>query len=512
MGIYSISGLPSNLTYEISDYKLHDKICDSTGGCSLGITKLITLTIKYKDEGFNSSSTEYNLKIDFDFRKMHTVTYEGITNNNYPTTVIDGGNLTFTATSNIPPKIVAFSNGNRVPYDLYSYENNKFTYNNVTSDVTLKYKEKVYLAYLDNNKYFKESAYKTVIDSIQFVDYVDTSRAVKTYDLSEISGSKDIVGWITSENDLYIGSEWDIYSKNLQNAFNGMSGVQTISFGNFNTSEVTSMYYMFADCSSLSSLDVTSFDTSKVTNMGRMFSNCSNLKVLDVSNFNTSNVTAMHVMFGGMSSLESIDVSNFDTRKVTRMYEMFRRTEKIVELNLANFDTTSVTSMAGMFNSCGVKTLDLSNFNTSNVVDMGNMFNGCSELESLNVSNFDTSKITSMSGMFCGMHKLTELDVSSFDTSNVTTMYWTFEGTNKLLELDLSNFDTSNVTDMTKMFYNSGVKKLYFNNASFDKVTKFDEMFTHINSLISVTAKDSISKSWLENALGEGIGTVTIAS
>ena len=39
MGIFSITGLPTNLTYEIKDYELHDNICDETGKCSLGATQ-----------------------------------------------------------------------------------------------------------------------------------------------------------------------------------------------------------------------------------------------------------------------------------------------------------------------------------------------------------------------------------------------------------------------------------------------------------------------------------------
>ena len=65
---------------------------------------------------------------------------------------------------------------------------------------------------------------------------------------------------ITDNNDgaydLYIGSDAEIYSKNLQSIFNGMSGVQTISFNNLNTSETTDMKYTFEGCTSLINLDL----------------------------------------------------------------------------------------------------------------------------------------------------------------------------------------------------------------------------------------------------------------
>lgn len=533
MGIYDLD-VPNGIGYEVTGYKLKDKICDSQGNCNLGARKEITVKIFPANNGDGLYTP---LKIDFDFRKMHTVSYEGITNNGYPTSVIDGGTLSFTATGSVPPKIVAFSNGDRVNYDSYSYTNNKFTYNNVTSDTVLKYKEKAYMTELSENLYFKESAYKTSIDSIRFVDYVNTSNAVKTYDLSETSGSKDIIAWITDGNDLYIGSEWGIYSKNLKTAFKEMSGVQTISFDNLNTSEATSMYYMFYGCSGLTSLDVSSFNTSKVTSMGRMFEGVSKVSTLDVSHFDTGNVTQMQGMFNMMSSLtfvdishfntskvtkmssmfsscsslESIDVSSFDTSNVTDMYGMFSSTTSLKTLNLSNFNTSSVEKMDGMFSGSGVENLDISSFDTGNVISMDYMFN-YAKVKNLNVSNFDTSNVTSMIQMFAGVRNET-LNVTNFDTSKVTNMKGMFKENYELIELDISNFDTSLVENMSAMFYgNYKLTTLKMNNATFDKVTTNAEMFTKVDDSITIKTKNATTKAWLENALGEGVGTVTIAS
>ena len=77
IGILSITGLPDNMEYSLTNYNLKDKICDDNDKCSLGIKKEILLTIKYKDGGFDSSNTSYNLKLDFDFRPFHTITYSG---------------------------------------------------------------------------------------------------------------------------------------------------------------------------------------------------------------------------------------------------------------------------------------------------------------------------------------------------------------------------------------------------------------------------------------------------
>jgi len=47
MKIVSITGLPDNLEYVLTDYNVGDKLCESDK-CSLGFTKIILLTLRYK--------------------------------------------------------------------------------------------------------------------------------------------------------------------------------------------------------------------------------------------------------------------------------------------------------------------------------------------------------------------------------------------------------------------------------------------------------------------------------
>ena len=65
-------------------------------------------------------------------------------------------------------------------------------------------------------------------------------------------------------------------------------------------------------------------NTSNVTTMEYMFYDCVSLTALDLSNFNTSQVTYMYGMFHGCSSLQSLNLSSFDTRKVTDCAGMFQ--------------------------------------------------------------------------------------------------------------------------------------------------------------------------------------------
>ena len=211
------------------------------------------------------------------------------------------------------------------------------------------------------------------------------------------------------------------------------SSLENLDLGDFNTSKVTNMNYMFYNCSSLTSLDLSNFNTSKVVDMGSMFSDCSSLTSLDLNSFNTSNVTNMNTMFGGCSSLTSLDLNSFNTSNVTNMRDMFSYCRSLTSLDLSSFNTSKVTNMSWMFRGCSsLKKLNLDNFNTSKVVDMSDMFVICSSLINLDLSSFDTSNVTNMESMFSGCSSLTNLDLSGFNTSKATNMESMFNGCKKL--------------------------------------------------------------------------------
>ena len=70
-----------------------------------------------------------------------------------------------------------------------------------------------------------------------------------------------------------------------------------VVFKDFDTSLVTDMSGMFANCRNLTTLDLSSFNTSAVTSMSYMCQYCSNRTALDLSSFNTTAVTNMSCMF-----------------------------------------------------------------------------------------------------------------------------------------------------------------------------------------------------------------------
>ena len=112
------------------------------------------------------------------------------------------------------------------------------------------------------------------------------------------------------------------------------------------------------------------------------FYHMSHLESADISKLDTSNVTSMSYMFGQCNALTALDLSSFDTRNVTDLSKMFYFCFRLTALDLSSFDTRNVTDLSGMLYACGSLTaLDLSSFDTRNVTDLSGMFWSCSKLQ-----------------------------------------------------------------------------------------------------------------------------------
>ena len=131
VGILQLIGtVPTGLSYEIINYNLKDKICDDTGKCNQMAVK--TFQIK-----FTGTPGEYELTKEFEFRTYHKVIYTDITNNNYPTEVIDGGNLIITFKEDLK-KVTILSNGNEIDYYDQISNGQTITIENVSSEIEIK--------------------------------------------------------------------------------------------------------------------------------------------------------------------------------------------------------------------------------------------------------------------------------------------------------------------------------------------------------------------------------------
>lgn len=126
----------------------------------------------------------------------------------------------------------------------------------------------------------------------------------------------------------------------------------------WDTSNLTSMEYLFDGCSNL--MSIPSLNTSNVTNMGATFRDCSSLVTIPL--LDTSKVTSFASMFSSCVNLVSIPLLN--TSRATTMVYMFWNCQNLISIPLLN--TSAVTNMQKMFNGCSL----LSNETLNNILAM----------------------------------------------------------------------------------------------------------------------------------------------
>lgn len=212
-------------------------------------------------------------------------------------------------------------------------------------------------------------------------------------------------------------------NKNSEAMFGEKNALTKIVFGNFDTTEVTSMANMFNGCSALSSLDLSGFKTEKVTSMSAMFTECSGLTSLDLSGFNTGNVQFMTSMFLNCSGLTSLDLSGFDTTSVIVMDNMFLDCHALSDLDIGSFDTAAVKNMSSMFKGCNSLTaLDLSSFTVSDQTNVSYMFQECTNLKTIYAAG-DWPKANDDRNMFLDCTALVGGSGTMYNANNVDSSY-----------------------------------------------------------------------------------------
>ena len=254
--------------------------------------------------------------------------------------------------------------------------------------------------------------------------------------------------------------------------FKGGSKLTTITGLEYlNTDEVTNMYAMFEDCSSLTTLDLSSFDLSQVESMGNMFKGCSNLQSIIL--------------------VDDPDDTHGYTHQLHYMSGMFRDCSHLKTINLQNFVTVGVTDMSYLFYNCqSLESINFgTNWDTHYVEDMQFMFAGCSSLAAIDLSRFSNLNCRNMTAMFNGCRSLTELDMSTFAGYYTTSPF--------------------TLTNVNYMFYGcSRLKTIYVGDEWVEHYSDYVEnvggtMFTGCTSIVGgsgVTYNASSTGSGMANA------------
>ncbi len=137
MGLLELTGLPNNLKYTIdsNDYEMKSSICDDNNSskCTLGAVKTINIKISYKDNGYDASNTEYQMNLNFNFKRVYTISYDGFSSvQGLPTSVLedDSKSITFSNITGIPVAVnVVGAN--------FTYNSPVLSISNVTNNVVV---------------------------------------------------------------------------------------------------------------------------------------------------------------------------------------------------------------------------------------------------------------------------------------------------------------------------------------------------------------------------------------
>ncbi len=339
--------------------------------------------------------------------------------------------------------------------------------------------------------------------------------------------------------------------------FYGMRNLQSITGMSYlNTSEVTNMSFMFANCESLRSLDVSHFITSKVIRMWAMFRGCSALTSLDLSHFNTSQLMYMHYMFNGCSSLTNLDLSSFNTSYVIDVSYMFKNCSNLRTVYVGNgWSIPAVTISEDMFYNCtslvGGRGTTWNSSNptdktyahidggpsdpgyftefiepyacytesnttltfyydsqrssrTGTTYDLNTGYNwpgwatdGTNSYVTKVVfdPSFADARPTSTHDWFYGMRNLQSITGMNYlNTSEVTDMRYMFTSCRNLTSLDVSNFNTSKVPSMNGMFNGcSSLTSLDLSSFNTSQVENMNSMFEDCNNLRTIYVGDGWS-------------------
>ena len=308
---------------------------------------------------------------------------------------------------------------------------------------------------------------------------------------------------------------WDTFKvTNMQSLFvdcesfnNGELPGESTQPLNWNTKEVTSMYYMFGiyrrlvtkerifelkinDVKIKSSVygcynqpmvskEITidkktyvTWDLSKCKILDSMF-NAQSLFNQDISSWNVSSVTNMEWMFNSCWSFNQ-DISSWNVSRVANMDSMFNYCFSFNQ-DISDWNVSAVTNMSYMLNRCFSFNQNLSNWerkdgvngatSTSTLKNVSTMFAMFSETSfNHDISNWDVSNVIKMNSMFGGgdYNDLLEpytwivpfnQDISKWNMKNVTNAYTMFYYSK--MNQDLSKLELNNDVDVTQMFKNS---------------------------------------------------------
>ena len=213
-----------------------------------------------------------------------------------------------------------------------------------------------------------------------------------------------------------------------------------------------------------------------IKNISCMFNGCKStlIEFSEVDNYellNLSEVTDISYIFKDCTNLEKIDLSFLNSmNKIKNIDSLFYNCKNLVQISkIESLHTKYITNMDSVFNNCmKLKSLKKFNFLAKGVESFNNLFHNCSLLKTLpEISGWDMRNAKTLKGMFSGCRNLESLpDISNWKLENVVNMEEMFAGCRikKPPDFTKCKWDLKNLKTFDKIFYNSFVTKINFEN------------------------------------------------
>ena len=270
----------------------------------------------------------------------------------------------------------------------------------------------------------------------------------------------------------------------MQNAFFGCNNLNITATDIPNFAGVTSMYFMFYNCSILNSpANIGSWNTSTVTDMSFIFSGARAFNQ-NIGAWNTAAVTNMVGMFAAASAFNQ-NIGSWNTSAVKDMSYMFNGASTFNQA-IGSWNTAAVTNMVGMFAAASAFNQNISSWNTSAVKDMSYMFNGAITFNQA-IGSWNTAAVTNMSTMFLNASAFNQ-NIDSWNTSAVRDMSDMFSNA-IVFNQAIGSWNTSAVTNMSYMFKGASTFNQTIGGWNTTAVTYMSSMFhvaTSFNQNISL--------------------------
>ncbi|MCT4488173.1 DUF5776 domain-containing protein [Levilactobacillus parabrevis] len=148
--------------------------------------------------------------------------------------------------------------------------------------------------------------------------------------------------------------------------------------------DATGLFRQFRNVTAYKGLN--QLDTSQTTNLSGMFAVSGfdgQVTSIDVSEFDTSQVTSLDWLFYGQPQLSQVDVSHFDTGQVRTMTSMFNGDQALKTVDFAAGTFANLVSAMFVFGSSGVQTIKLPKFAPPISSSSSYMFSNASNLSEL---------------------------------------------------------------------------------------------------------------------------------